>query len=322
MEQPLVTIIVPMRNEAAFIERCLTTLRTQSYPADRIDILVMDGHSTDRSAEIVTEIGRTDPRVRCLPNPRVTQAAGINDGLREARGEIIVRADAHALYGPDYIATCVRHLVAGEAENVGGLQRGTGTTLFSRAVAAAQNSPFGAGGAAYRLATEPCYADTVWLGSWYKSTLMELGGFNEAMVPNEDYELNCRLREHGGRILLDPSLESTYYARGTAASLWRQYFRYGIGKVRCLSLHPTSLKPRQAIPPLFVLALLASAGLAWLTPLPLLVLTGCYLLLVLLSAMQNAGVFLPLLVVYPIMHVAWGCGFLWALLRYRLKRRQ
>lgn len=326
-QQPTVTIIVPMRNEEAFIETCLATLRAQDYPADRLEILVMDGESTDRSAEVVTAIGRDDPRVRCLPNPDRNQAAGMNAGLSQATGEIIVRADAHATYGPAYVATCVRHLVAGEAENVGGLQRGTGTTLFSRAVAAAQNSPFGAGGAAYRLATEPCYADTVWLGSWQKQTLDELGGFNEWAVPNEDYELNCRLRERGGRILLDPSLESAYYPRGSMRLLWRQYFRYGQAKVRTWKLHPTSLKPRQILPPLFTLALLITAGFALLTPLPIAILGGLYLLMVILSAVHGAeahgaGVFLPLLLIFPTMHLAWGCGFWWGVLRHGLPRKQ
>jgi succinoglycan biosynthesis protein ExoA len=326
MEQPSVTIIVPMRNEEAFIAECLASLRAQAYPADRLEILVMDGASTDRSAEIVAAISRNDPRVRCLPNPRVSQAAGMNDGLQVAHGAIIVRADAHATYGPDYVASCVRHLVAGDAENVGGLQRGTGTSPFSRAVAAAQNSPFGAGGAAYRLATEPCYTDTVWLGAWRRETLVELGGFNESMLANEDYELNCRLRTQGGRILLDPMLESTYYARGTAASLWRQYFRYGMGKIHCLTLHPASLKLRQAIPPLFVLALLSAAGLVWLSPRPLLGLATAYVLVVVLSALQTTrrggtALFLPLLCIYPIMHLAWGLGFIRGVLKYGVPRR-
>jgi succinoglycan biosynthesis protein ExoA len=321
MEQPTVTIVIPMRNEEAFIATCLGTLRAQHYPADRLEFLVMDGASTDNSAEIVTDIAREDPRVRLLPNPGRNQAAGMNEGLRHATGEIIVRADAHAVYGPAYVAICVRHLVAGEAENVGGLQRGTGTTLFSRAVAAAQNSPFGAGGAAYRLATEPCYADTVWLGSWYKRTLEDIGGFNEWAVPNEDYEANCRLRARGGRILLDPALESTYYPRGSPRLLWRQYFRYGQAKVRTWKLHPASLKPRQIIPPLFTLALAVAAGLAPVTPLPLSAIAGLYLLAVLAAAAQQAAaLFLPLLLIFPTMHLAWGCGFLWGVVRHGVVR--
>ncbi|HOF87073.1 MAG TPA: glycosyltransferase family 2 protein [Armatimonadota bacterium] len=326
MEYPTVTIIIPMRNEEAFIASCLASLRAQRYQADRLEFLVMDGDSTDRSADIVTAIAGEDPRVRRIPNPGRTQAAGMNLGIAEAGGEIIVRADAHAVYGPDYVGACVRHLTAGEAENVGGLQRGTGTTYFSRAVAAAQNSAFGAGGAAYRLATAPCYTDTVWLGSWYKRTLVEIGGFNEWAVTNEDYEANCRLRARGGRILLDPSLESTYYVRGTLPLLWRQYFRYGLGKVRTWTLHPRSLKARQIIPPLFVLALLAAAALAALTPLPLRILGGTYLLAALLAALHTGirrGVSLipALLIIFPTMHLAWGLGFLWGLGRHGFPRR-
>lgn len=308
-----------MRNEEAYIDACLASLRAQDYHGT-MELLVLDGASTDRSPAIVAELAGGDVRIRLLPNPQRTQAAAMNLGIRQATGEIIVRADAHATYGPAYVSTCVDHLVAGRADTVGGLQRGVGATPFSRALAVALQTPLGAGGAAYRLASEPCYTDTVWLGAWYRQTLVELGGFNEALIANEDYELNCRLRERGGRVLLDPSLESTYYPRTNPGRLWRQYFRYGMAKVRMLHDHPRSLLPRQAIPPLFVLALLIGAALVPITPLPLLGLAGSYLLIVLFASLSAsppvgaAALLLP--IVYPIIHFAWGLGFLWGLLRY------
>jgi glycosyltransferase involved in cell wall biosynthesis len=317
--QPTVTILVPMRNEEAFIAACLASLRAQDYPADLLDILVLDGDSTDRSCEIVAAVAADDPRVRLLPNPRRTQAAAMNLGVEAATGEIIVRADAHATYGPSYVPTIIEHLVSGRAENVGGLQRGTGTTLFSRAVAAALNTPLGAGGAAYRLATEPQYTDTVWLGAWYRKTLLELDGFDETLPANEDYEHSLRLRKAGGRVLLDPTLPSTYHPRTSPARLWRQYFRYGIGKARVLRLHPESLILRQIIPPAFTLALLVSLGLLPLSPWPLAVVGGGYLLAVVLASLhaaRHAG--WPLvpcfLLIYPTIHLAWGFGLLWGLL--------
>ncbi|MHB9131803.1 MAG: glycosyltransferase family 2 protein [Armatimonadota bacterium] len=317
-----ITIVVPMRNEEAFIAACLASLRAQDYPADLLDILVYDGESTDRSAEIVADIAREDPRVRLLPNPRRLQATAMNLALQDACGDIIIRADAHATYGPTYVSTCVNHLAAGRAENVGGLQRGAGTTAFSRAVAAALNTALGAGNAAYRTATEMRYTDTVWLGAWYKKTLVDLGGFREDMAANEDYELNCRLHEHGGRILLDPSLSSTYYARTSPAHLWRQYFRYGQSKVQTLKLHPDSLLPRQFAVPAFLLLLIVVTALISLTPLPLLILGSLYLLAVfassLRSAASNGWLLFPLVVLaYPIMHFAWGLGFFWGCVRYR-----
>jgi len=317
----MVTILVPMRNEEGFIEACLASLRAQDYPATHTEILVLDGESTDHSRAIVAAIAEDDPCVRLMLNPGRTQAAGLNIGIHEARGEIIVRADAHATYGPAYVSTCVRHLAERRADNVGGAQRGAGTTPFTRALAVALRTPLGAGNAPYRLATEPRYADTVWLGSWWKQTLIDIGGVNESLIANEDYEMNCRLRKRGGRILFDPSLESTYYPRPSLLRLWRQYFRYGIGKVQTLRLHPDTLALRQAVPPLFTLGLLLTLSLLPLSPLPLSIYLGVYALGILAGSTQAATRYgwahLPyLLVIYPAIHLAWGTGFLWEILRH------
>lgn len=322
MSQPTVSILIPMRNEEDFIEACLDSLRAQDYPADRVEILVLDGESTDRSAEVVTRVSAQDPRVHLLTNPGRCQASAMNLGITKATGEIIVRADAHAEYGPTYVSICVAHLVAGRADNVGGLQRGTGTTPFGRAVAAALNTPLGAGNAPYRLATTVRYADTVWLGAWYRKTLQELGGFDVSMVPNEDYELNCRLRESGGRILLDPTLPSRYFARPTPTRLWRQYFRYGRAKVRTLRAHPQTLVLRQLIPPVFVAVLALSVALIPLSPLPVAILGGFYLLIILLGSLKGAhdtgwGSLLFLPFIYLTIHLAWGVGFIWEMFRLR-----
>ena len=321
MSHPFTSILVPMRNEEEFIDACLASLRAQDYPAEQLEILVLDGESDDRSPDIVRAIGEQDLRVRLVPNPGRVQAAGLNIGIQEARGEIIVRADAHAIYGPTYVSTSVGHLVAGRADNVGGLQRAVGTTPFGEAVAAALQTPLGAGNAPYRLAKDVRYADTVWLGAWYRQTLRDLGGFDPAMVPNEDYEMNCRLRERGGRILLDPSLPATYYPRTSPARLWRQYFRYGLAKVRCLKAHPDTLVTRQLLVPVAVAVILLALALLPLTFLPGIIFVGGYLLALFLGSLFAAQqtrwrhlLFLP--AIYAIIHFAWGLSFLWGTLRY------
>jgi cellulose synthase/poly-beta-1,6-N-acetylglucosamine synthase-like glycosyltransferase len=310
-----------MRNEQDYISPCLVSLLAQDYPRELIEILVLDGESTDRSPEIVADYARQHREVRLLPNPARLQAAAMNLGTREACGDMIIRADAHAVYGATYVSTCVRHLQSGEAENVGGLQRAEGTTSFTRALAAALQSRLGAGNAPYRVAQAPQYADTVWLGAWRRQTLLDLGGFDETLAANEDYELNCRLRAGGGRILLDPALPSTYYPRTSLGRLWRQYFRYGTAKVRVLQHHPNTLVLRQLLPPLFVLALLISAAFIPITPWPFIGVAGLYLLAVLAGSVQTAAragwaalPFLPL--IYPTLHLAWGIGFLYGVLRY------
>src|ERR1035437_3500616 len=317
--EPFVTVLVPMLNEAGHIETCLSSLRDQDYKAEKLEFIVLDGGSADRGPEIVARIGEADSRVRLMQNPGRIQAAALNLGIARAVGEIIVRADAHALYGATYVSTCVAHLISGRAENVGGLQRATGASRFAKAVAAAQNSRLGAGNAAYRVSKEAGYVDTVWLGAWYRQTLLDLGGFDESASPNEDYELNYRLRKLGGRILLDPSLASTYFARASLASLWRQYFRYGQGRVRTFKKHPGSLVLRQAIPPAFVSLLCVCCLLIPWTSYPALGLGALYGFLVLSGAFLRAKNsswmnFAYLLVIYPAIHFSWGLGFIFRFL--------
>ena len=321
MTDPFVTILVPIRNEEGCIIPCLASLCDQDYPADRMEILVLDGESTDHSAQLVYHLMQEDDRIFLLHNRKRTQAAGLNAGIRHARGEIVIRADAHALYGATYVSRCVEHLCAERADNVGGLQRGMGTAPFSAALAMAMSSTLGAGNASYRMATEERYVDTVWLGAWQRKTLLELGGFNEELVANEDYELNWRLRKAQGRVLLDPELPGCYFPRNSYLTLCRQYFRYGIGKVQMLCMHPESLLPRQLAAPLLVGGLGIAAGLAHFTRWPLLFLLALYLMVLLLGSLQVGMkhgwrhiAYLP--GIYLAMHLAWGCGFYWGLLCY------
>lgn len=313
---PLVTIIIPMRNEEAGIADCLATVRANTLPDGEIEILVLDGESTDRSATIVAGIAAEDPRVRLLPNPARLQADAFNIGLAAARGEFIVRMDAHTRYAPDYVQESVRVLRETGAANAGGVQRATGTGPVSRAIAAAVSSRFAAGDAKYRHAAEPAWVDTVYLGAWRTETVRALGGMRAGWAVNEDYEMNVRLRAMGGRIRLDPAIRSTYFVRASLPKLARQYFRYGFWKVRTLRMHPGSLRWRQLVAPLFVLSVVATpllvGLLGWVGATHLVL----YLMANLAASVATARAagwrhlpFLPL--VFLIIHLAWGSGF-WA----------
>ena len=263
MNAPLVTVVVPMRNEAAGILRCLESILANQIPGD-LELLVLDGESTDGSAQLVGELAMRAPRVRLLDNPARLPADAFNIGLAAARGRYLVRMDAHTLYEPDYISESVRLLEETGAANVGGVQRATGTTATSRAIAAAVSSRFAAGDAAYRNATTAGWTDTVYLGSWRTDTLRALGGMRPGWAVNEDYEMNIRLRASGGRIYLSPTIRSTYFVRGSLSKLARQYFRYGFWKVRTLRMHPGSVRWRQLVAPAFALSLLATPLNIWL----------------------------------------------------------
>jgi glycosyltransferase involved in cell wall biosynthesis len=235
--EPSVSVILPTLNERGFIRDCLDTLAGQDY-ANLGEVLVVDGGSTDGTREIASLVGGP---VRVVDNPRTTAAAALNIGLAESKGDVIVRADAHTVYDPTYVRRCVEVLQDSLADNVGGAMRPVGTTRFGQAVAAVTSSPFGVGPGKFHYSGVREEVDTVYLGCWRRETLEELGGWDDTHLQwgAEDHELNLRLRDAGGVIVLDPSIRSSYFPRETPRSLWRQYRNYGMGKASTLAKHRT-----------------------------------------------------------------------------------
>lgn len=315
MAEPVVTIVVPMRNEEHGILACLESILANELPEGELELLVLDGQSTDRSPQLVAALAERDPRVRLIDNPARLQADAFNLGLAEARGRYLVRMDAHTRYEPDYVAESIRLLEETGAGNVGGVQRAVGTSFVSRAIAAAVSSRFAAGDAKYRHATAPAWVDTVYLGTWRTDTLRTLGGMRPGWAVNEDYELNVRLRAMGQGVYLSPTIHSTYFVRVSIPKLLKQYFRYGFWKVRTLRMHPGSLRWRQLVAPAFVLSLLATPFLYhWFGPAGLLHLAVygvANLAASLITASRTQWSTLPLLpLAFLSIHLAWGIGFL------------
>lgn len=322
MDLPLVTLIMPIRNEEAFIERSLGAVLGQDYPADRLQILVVDGMSTDATLDVIRNMEGVQ-RVRVLQNPRRIQAAAINVGIEQAAGAVVVRVDGHTVIAPDYVRQCVETLQTTGAQNVGGAMDPVGESPMGQAIALAGKSPF-AVPTAFHVSQQAQYTDTVYLGAWPLAVLRDLGGFNPTLVINEDYELNYRIRQAGGRIFFNPAIRSLYYGRQTLQALRLQYFRYGVGKTRVLRLHPASLRPRQMVAPLFVAGLVGGIPLGLLSPvLSMLWLLGilAYLALSVLFSLRamrgtaNWRVAWRLPIVFLTIHLAWGTGFWVGLLR-------
>jgi glycosyltransferase involved in cell wall biosynthesis len=313
---PFVTVVMPVRNEAALIRRSLGAVLAQDYPADRIEVLVVDGESTDETVSIVQTMAAGDARVRLLANPGRIQACALNRGLEAARGEVIARVDGHTIIARDYVRRCVSHLGATGASNVGGPQRCVGVTAWGRAIAAAYRSPFGVP-SRFRISRQAAYVDTVYMGAWPREVFERVGRFDEALAVNEDYEHNYRIRKARGRIYLSPDIRSEYYGRQTAGALAWQFFRYGGGKFQALLRHPASARPRHLVAPVWVAAVVGGAVvaplhrcLARLSGVALLGYAVANAVASFRTASREGGELLPRLpVVFACMHVGWGVGF-------------
>jgi succinoglycan biosynthesis protein ExoA len=308
---------MPVRNEADLIGRAVGAVLAQDYPAACMEVLVVDGLSTDQTVALAQSAADGDPRVKVLTNSGRIQSCGINIGLHAARGEVIVRVDGHTLIARDYLSRCVYHLRETGAACVGGPLRFADVTSTGKAIASAYRSPFCVP-SRYRISRRAEYADTVYLGAWPRRVFEQLGGFDEALAINEDYEFSYRIRRAGGRIFLTPDIYSDYYGRQTFAALWHQFFRYGRWKFRMLARYPDSVRPRQVMAPALVAALTSGALLAplnrWIARLWVLVVIS-YGIANFAASLRRAARdgydrLSRLPAVFACVHLGWGSGFL------------
>jgi GT2 family glycosyltransferase len=264
---PLVSVLMPIRDEAGHVERSLGAVLAQDYPAERLEILVVDGGSGDDSRDRVARCAAgAQQRVRILDNPAGHVTAGLNVALRHATGAVLVRVDGHSEVPADFIRLSVEALDRTGADCVGGPIVTRGSGLVGRALAAAMSSRFGTGGAAFRLESgSEREVDTVAFAAYRRDVFDRVGPFDERLPCNQDDELHLRLRQAGGRIVLCPELRATYFCRDSLAAAFRQYFRYGRHKLRVFQLRRARPTLRSVVPALFVQALAWAAVWAALT---------------------------------------------------------
>jgi succinoglycan biosynthesis protein ExoA len=326
-KQSRVTVIMPIRNEGRYITRALEAVLDQDYPHDQIELLVVDGMSSDSTREQVQTFATRDTRVQLIDNPEYIVPTALNRGIRMARGEIIIRVDGHAVVARDYVQRCVDCLSRVEADCVGGSITTVGENWTARGIAIAQSSPFGVGNAAFRYSNRAQYVDTLAFGAYRREVFDRVGLFDGELVRNQDDEFNFRLLRAGGRIWLDPSIRSTYYSRASLSGLGKQYFEYGFWKVRVIQKHRRPASWRHLVPITFVLVLFLSFGLSLFTqsPLWLLAVLLPYLLASLAVSLWLGSRYgwsvVPLLpLAFGTMHVAYGIGFMFGLVRFSFHR--
>ncbi|HJW21522.1 MAG TPA: glycosyltransferase family 2 protein [Candidatus Limnocylindrales bacterium] len=326
--EPTVTLVVAMRNEEAAIERCIRSLLGQNYPAGRLEILVYDGESGDRSPTIAEGLlaGRHLSAVR--RNPRRTQASSWNLGIAAAVGDVIGIVSGHGILDVDYVSAAVECLARTGADMVGGPVRAIGSGAVGEAIALAVSTPFGVGGARFRYLDREERVDTVFMGVCRAETYRRYR-FDETMARNQDDELSYRILDDGGTIICSPQIRSTYLARASLGTLWTQYQDYGHWKVRVAELHPSQVRFRHVAPSVFVggLTALAAASLVWrpaaLGLVAALASYGAAMAVQIAAIRRRAGA--PTLaclpIVFVVLHASYGLGFLRGLLEHPVRAK-
>lgn len=311
---PRLSVVMPAVDEATTLGPAVHAVLAQDYPR-RLQVVVAVGPSSDDTATVAADLA-ADDRVVVVDNHGGGTASGLNHAIAAADGDVVARVDGHAELAPGYLRRAVQVLEETGAGNVGGIQRAHGDGGFQSAVAAAMTSPFGTGGARFHHGGDPGSVDTVYLGVFRRQALLDVGGYDEALVRNQDYELNIRLRAAGWTVWFDPDLEVHYHPRRTLRALADQYHQYGRWKRVVVRRHPGSLRPRQVVPPVAVVANLAGLALAtrWrpaaLVPLAY---AGATVAASAAEAVRQhldlpTAARLPL--AFAVMHHAWGLGFL------------
>jgi glycosyltransferase involved in cell wall biosynthesis len=324
-----VTAIVPCRNERNSIERCVSSILGQETCGGGIEVIVVDGLSDDGTPVILDKMAAEYPSLRVLTNPKRTMPAGVNIGIRAARGRYIAIMGAHNRYAADYLRQSVHVLEETNADNVGGSMFCEGRSHVQRAIALAHHSKFSVGGAKWHNPDYEGPAETVFGGVYRREVFERIGLFDEELVRNQDDELNLRLVQSGGRIWHSPRIQSWYSPRPTMMALFWQYVQYGYWRVRVIQKRKAAASSRQFIPGAFVFLLLSLpfTGIWW--QVAFWVWIGLVVTYLVLSITVSTGIaaregwrFLCTLpVVFACYHIGYGVGTLRGIVDFILLKR-
>ena len=319
MERPFVSVVLAVRNEEANIQRILEQIFGQDYPPHLVEVIVVDGQSADRTAEIAASFSRSNRTPTVIRLSARGRSQGLNRGIRAAKGEVIVRVDARTSIASDYISRCVETLERTAADNVGGVQRPIAESRRQEAIGLALSHPFGVGNAQFRLGNRSGFVDSVYLGCFRREIFEKVGFFDEqAAVISEDSDINQRIRSAGGKVYLNTDIVAYYYPRESFSEFWSLYYRYGGARVGNLLKHKNLTSWRQLVAPMFLLTVVVSAVLS------LVDYRYYYLLLTVLLAYLAASASVStaigmgrkkpylvalLMCAFACMHFAWGLGF-------------
>lgn len=317
MDYKTVSVIIPILNEEKYIKKCLDSLLKQDYPKEKLEILLVDGGSVDNTQKIIEDYMVRYEYMKLVKNPKKTVQYAMNIGIKNASGCYIVRMDAHAEYGEDYISKCVEYSEKTGAENVGGTTVVRGKNPVQKIIAASYHSPFALGGSKHYDESYEGYADTVAWGTFKRETLLKLGMYDERLPRSEDDDLNFRITESGGKIFVTPKIKSVYYPRDSFLKLFKQYFEYGKWKVAVIKKHKKPSRIAHLVPMLFVAFILIFGTLAFVSSIAAKTFFGIMALYLLLNGyfsfrskhIQGFLNKLGLMYAHLVLHISYGLGF-------------
>ncbi len=320
MNAPLISVIIPCRNEEKYISKTILSLLNQKGIEDDLEILVVDGMSDDKTREIISKIQNEYSNLRLIENKQKVTPVAMNLGIRAAKGMYIAIMGAHSEYEPDYLYHCIKNFEKNpEIGCTGGTIISEAETNFGKATAIAMSHPIGVGNAKHRYPDYEGYAEGACFPVFKKSVFNKIGMYDENLVRNQDDELNLRLTKNGLKVFLSPKAKSTYYVRETPGKLFKQYFDYGYWRVAVLKKHRMPASFRQLVPILFVLSILSLIIISPFIPVgPFLtsfILPIIYIVVLLFFTFRvifkngfRIGIYFPLSVI--ILHFSYAFGFI------------
>lgn len=328
-----VSVILPCRNESRAISSCLQSIVENEYPKDSLELLVVDGRSDDGTREIVDEFRKTFPWIRLLDNDRGITPAALNIGIRSSTSQIVMRMDAHTTYPPDYISKLVEWIERSKADNVGGIciTQPANPSSKAQAIAIGLSHPWGVGNSHFRIGVSaPKWVDTVPFGCYRREVFDKIGLFDERLIRNQDDELNHRLIRSGGRILLVPEIVSYYTTRESLLKVWIMYYQYGYFKPLAVRTIGAVMTIRQLVPSAFVMSFVLTATLApWSNLMAVLfgsilisygIINLCVGVSVAAKKGWRCGFWAT--VIFPVLHISYGLGYLKGVLDFFILRKQ
>lgn len=319
-DQPIVSIVIPMRNEERFVGKCLASVIEQEFPRNSLQIVVVDGNSADNSRQIVKDYMRQFGFISLFDNPQKITPISMNIGIKHSKGDIIIILSAHSFVPKDFVAKNVKYLESSGADCVGGTIEllNSSATYFGKIISFVLVSPFGVSNSLFRYSKKEQFVDTVFNGAYKKEVFSKVGLFDEQLARNQDIELNSRIRRAGGMIYFTPEIKSFPYTRPSLKKMIEQNYSNGLWNIKTLLRNPRALSIRHFVPLIFVLFLFIAALFSFFNVLfwyGFITILSAYFVMAILFSIpialkQGFGYLLGLPFVFFLFHFCYGFGTL------------